>query len=49
MTRIVNYFCDLLDTLKRIEKHLETLASTVSHGYGGARPTLRTGKNQWES
>ena len=46
---MIAYFKDLLATLKRIEKHLARLASTVSEGYGRSNPSLRTGKNQWES
>lgn len=45
---MIAYFKDMLSTLKRIEKHLQRIASTVSDGGGRANPSLRTGKNQWE-
>jgi len=45
---MIAYFKDLLATLKRIEKHLELLASTVSRGDGRSNPALRTGKSQYD-
>lgn len=40
MKRILNYFKELLETLKKIEKHLELLSSCVknsSRGYGDSK------------
>ena len=45
MKKITLYFTELLDTLKRIEKNLATIASAVSKGHGREQPSMRTGKN----
>jgi hypothetical protein len=49
MKRVIAYFADLLSTLKRIEKHLETLASTVSLPYGRSYPSIRQGGSKYDA
>jgi hypothetical protein len=39
--KVIKYFIDLLDTLKKIEVHLNKLSSCVGTQHNGYRPAVR--------
>ena len=39
--KIINYFVELLSTLKKIESHLKELRSCVGEQHNGYKPAVR--------